>query len=494
MNDSWRALNLTAVGLQDYLLSSDILFPSKCDLRPIEDYMTIDGSMNIAMNRDKFDLFDYHERPIRDDSQAERLRVIGRVLFAFIINNTFPIAGIFYHGFSNLKLRISHYRQQATITPENLATLDAKINAHSFAFFFSISLARPLFIATAALALRTPFTAWSLSLFGPNIAHRIATNLYLYQTAWAILNYVIPQALKASWAANANSLSKFLLYGDSDLTCMKSFLLKQEFGVVGQNRAILHPNLSVDAIDTEEKIEAWVEIFALNYFQKQELFLIEIQSIANDLPQGCEIPFKYPPKSSDIVSFLREGKHFSEDKINQIQKTLEHYENYYKKINNYLNDLISFNGNLGFLEEEVCKPYFSRSQETRREFDNYQKQINEIFIGLQTENKNLHPEYVSLREHVRVILTRMKPAEEPIDPFNPLKIESFESLIPMAIEILELNEGFDLRAIQKAKIKKQYYTHSDKTLDYPNIIREEAERLHNLLNLCEEIAKSTLPS
>lgn len=486
MNDSWRVMNITRVGWQDYLLSSDILFPSKCHLRRIEDCRSINVSLGLAAKNEKFELFDYLERPNQEHDGRERLRIVGRFLVAFIINATLPVVGIFYHGFSNLKLRISRYWQRATITPKDLQTLDQKINAHSEEFFRSLRGAEPFLIAVAALALRSSLTKMNFSLLTFKGLNNKVDLLLKCVGYFSAFSHVAGNAQAASHALNANSIAQFL-YRESSTLCMRSFNLKQEFGVVGQNGAILHPNALIDKLETKEQL---VDFLTHYYSEKQALFLQEIQFIAGDLPPGHSIPFVYPPKASNIVTFLRQGNYFAEEKIDQIEANLEHYERYGQKILDYINNSFSINLELPFLPEDDCKPFFSRSQETSREFDTYRTDLNDIFKALQTVEENLPEAYVNIRKNVHRILSQKKLSEEGTD----LKIERFEDLIPIAKDLLELKEGFDLKAIDRSKVRKKFCFHPDKTINYLDPIKKEAAGLFHLFDLCAEIAKTTLPT
>jgi hypothetical protein len=262
------------------LLSSP-LYPSKCEIRPIENR----GALCDSIRNSNIDLFD--RVPHKEGVVVKLARLVGIVASFLFINLVLAPIGTLYHAAHAIKnaalilFRSGHRLDQIVQTIEQL--LLAGTDAVHFVIPFIVGGAfltggAPFLVTAAAVAV----TSLGCSLF---------------------FGEVVDLKEKV-----CKSFSREDCYG-----LYKSIRLREEFGIVdSKTGGFLNWDPKKDADVTTSRTRFGLGYKLNGYFidlhkERAEKFLNTIQSLQTSLPENYKIPFCYPPKAETIIAFLKEA-------------------------------------------------------------------------------------------------------------------------------------------------------------------------------------------
>lgn len=300
--------------------TSDILNPSNCQLRPIEDKGSILRSLkDIDIGQSKIDnrIVHYCGKPIR---------FVARAVAIYAISIILAPAGVIYHGIIILRHTVI-----ALTRGEKSGHNWEKVRKYQTAMWtdFKVSV-----FAAAGTAAFTYSILFGIAGLTPKLAFLIYFKLFTCSARTSVF----------ACSYQSKEIRSPLI---------KAMMLKNDFGIVGRNNKLLKSNPEED----QERLGLG-HFEVLNKLQGLE-FLKLIKEIESN--EKMKFPHYYPPTADKYIDYYKKSKKLKNNPEWAVRlKTIEDKIN---KIGDIRSDCFSIEGHLDFslfpIPEKACRLFMS---------------------------------------------------------------------------------------------------------------------------------------
>ena len=321
------------------VLSSDWLYPSNAQLRPIEAKSSIQESIG-----NDNEIFNYEDITSNWHYYGKPLRCVVRSICFLAVGCIIAPMGVVYHGCFFVKETVIYLTANQADSAESWK----KVKDHASFFFVDLMITCSSYLALAFLVI----TGRSLK---GDLAYLSKDEIYcsLFSTF-----------LLASIGANPKNLVPYLAYKEDRAPLYKTISLRNDFGITALDGSLLPYNSNVD----QETLALKGHFAVLMQAQALDL-LYAINDIQSLLPDGSKIGAHFPPDIETIISHLQKvawvkGEDYSAEVVN-----LRKLDANMKKMSALLKECLTLKKNVaGGTKVEITMPDFPFNKSIVKKF------------------------------------------------------------------------------------------------------------------------------